>query len=78
MIAMKQLPIYGADEGVHKTMDEVEQVMENMDLQPDPEVTKYLFGLFSKEALELCRNCRKNYDRDHTGAFDSADCLSFD
>lgn len=32
-------------------MDEVEQVMENMDLQPDPEVTKYLFGLFSKEAL---------------------------
>ena len=48
---MKQLPIYGADEGVHKTMDEVEQVMENMDLQPDPEVTKYLFGLFSKEAL---------------------------
>ena len=32
-------------------MDEVEQVMENMDLQPDPEVTRYFFGLFSKEAL---------------------------
>ncbi|MGM9525771.1 MAG: mechanosensitive ion channel family protein [Peptococcaceae bacterium] len=32
-------------------MDEVEQVMENMDLQPDPQVTQYIFGLFSKEAL---------------------------
>ena len=25
--------------------------MENMDLQPDPQVTQYIFGLFSKEAL---------------------------
>ena len=32
-------------------MDEVEQVMENMDLQLDPQVTQYIFGLFSKEAL---------------------------
>lgn len=32
-------------------MDEIEQVMENMDLQPDPQVTQYIFGLFSKEAL---------------------------
>lgn len=32
-------------------MDEVAQVVENMDLQPDPQVAKYFFGLFSKEAL---------------------------
>lgn len=32
-------------------MDEVEQVVESMDLQPDPEITRYIFGLFSKEAL---------------------------
>lgn len=32
-------------------MNEVEQVVEDMALQPDPEVTKYIFNLFSKEAL---------------------------
>lgn len=32
-------------------MDEVEQVVESMDLQPDPEITRYIFGFFSKEAL---------------------------
>lgn len=32
-------------------MDEVEEVMESMDLQPDPEITEYVFGLFSKEAM---------------------------
>lgn len=32
-------------------MNELEQAVENMDLQPDPGVTNYLAGLFSKEAL---------------------------
>lgn len=30
---------------------EVEEVMEDMALQPDPEITKAFFGLFTKEAL---------------------------
>ena len=32
-------------------MDEVEEVMESMELQPDPEVTEFIFGLFSREAM---------------------------
>ena len=32
-------------------MSEVEEVVEGMELQPDPEVTRYFFDLFSKEAL---------------------------
>ena len=32
-------------------MDEVEQVVESMDLQPDPEITRDIVGLLSKEAL---------------------------
>ena len=32
-------------------MNEVEEVVEGMELQPDPEVTRYFFDLFSKEAL---------------------------
>ena len=32
-------------------MDEVEQVMEDMALQPDPEMTEFFFGLFTKEAM---------------------------
>lgn len=32
-------------------MNEVEQVVEDMDLQPSPEITNYITGFFSKEAL---------------------------
>ena len=32
-------------------MDEVEEVMESMELQPDPEVAEYIFGLFSRDAM---------------------------
>ena len=32
-------------------MSKAEQVVEDMALQPDPEVTEFFFGLFTREAM---------------------------
>ena len=33
-------------------MSKAEQVVEDMALQPDPEVTEFFFGLFTREAMQ--------------------------